>query len=378
LTTPRPRPTEPLSVSAPFEPVRSNPPGRDTEEFSVISLVNSALRNRWLILIIALAGGAYEAYKGLRAPRLYTTEAQFMPKGSRGQTQIQGLAQQFGIAVGSSDAAQSPAFYMDLLESRPLLADVAKRQYRVRTDKGLIAGTLPEIYGIRSNTPEVVKSNVVNRLKGQIDEANSIRTGVITVTVHAKYPELAVQIAQALLDQVNAFNLNRRQEQASAERVFIEGRLADAQSALSQAEDNLQSFLTENREFKSSPALTLEFDRLNRAVGSRQALYNSLATSYEQAKIDEVRDLPVITVIEPPELPILPDSRGGKRKVLLGVLVGLVIGIIIAFARDRLAANRDVRSDEFQEFAELKRDAIDEIIHPWRRFSRILGSRTRS
>jgi uncharacterized protein involved in exopolysaccharide biosynthesis len=377
LTTPRPRSTEPLAVPVPVEPTRPEP-GPPADELSIISITNSVLRHRWLIVALALIGGLYLGWKSMMEPRLYTTEAQFMPKGSRGQSQIQGLAQQFGIAVSSGDAGASPQFYMDLLESRPLLAAVADRQYRIRTDTGIITGNLAKIYNIRNRNPAVAKSSVVNRLRGQVDEKTSLKTGVITVNVHAKYPELAVQIAQGLLDQVNAFNLNRRQEQASAERGFIEGRLAEAQSQLSQAEDNLQSFLTENRDFRSSPSLQLGFDRLNRTVSSRQSLYNGLATSYEQAKIEEVRDLPVISVLEPPELPIQPDPHGGKRKVILGTLVGLVVGMVLAFVLDRLAANRNVHSDELEEFAALKRDALGDLKHPWRVVSRTLASRKRS
>ena len=381
MTTPRPR-SEPLTVSAPVEPIRPETirpePRADSEEFSVISLINTVLRHRWWILLFGLLGGAYEAYKSSQMALLYTTEAQFIPKGSRGQSQLQGLAAQFGIAVGGSDATNSPAFYVDLLDSRPLLASVAERQFRIRTDSGLVVGNLATIYGIRNKNPDAVKSSVVNRMKGQIDQTSSVRTGVITVTVHAKYPELAVQIARAVLDQVNIFNLTNRQAQAAGERQFIEGRLADAQAQLSQAEGNLQNFLTENRDFRSSPALTLEFDRLTRNVNSRQTLYNALATSYEQAKIEEVRDLPVITVLEPPELPIIPDPRGGKRKTLLGVIAGLVLGTLIAFSRDRLAVNRNVHSDEYAEFAALKQNAYSDIRHPWRRVSTFFASRART
>ena len=382
MTTPRPRSTEPLSVSAPVEPIRPDAigpePRPDSEEFSVISLINTVLRHRWWILLFALLGGVYEAYASSKMPLLYTTEAQFIPKGSRGQSQIQGLAQQFGIALGSGDGTNSPAFYVDLLDSRPLLFSVAQREFRIRTDSGLVVGNLAKIYGMRSNNSDVVKSSVVNRLKGQIDQSSSVRTGVITVTVHSKYPELAVQIARAVLDQVNIFNLNNRQQQAAAERQFIEGRLADAQAQLSQAENNLEGFLTENRDFRSSPSLTLEYDRLNRNVNSRQTLYNALATSYEQAKIEEVRDLPVITVLEPPELPIMPDPRGGKRRVLIGMIAGLLLGTVVAFARDRLAVNRNIHSDEYAEFAALKQNAYSDIRHPWRRVSSLFAPRPRT
>lgn len=373
MTTPRPRPSEPLMVSGPAEPIHV-----ESEEFSIISLVNTVLRHRWLIILLAVIAAGYQAYRASKLPFVYSTEAQFMPKGSRGQSQIQGLAQQFGIAVGGGDASQSPAFYVDLLKSRPLLSSVAEQQYRIRTDKGVRTGNLAELYGIRHNNPEVVRSRVVNRLKGQINPNVSARTGVITISVWAKYPELAVQIARNVLDEVNVFNLNNRQQTASAERAFIEKRLADAQSQLSNAENNLQVFLTENRDFRSSPTLTLEFDRLNRAVASRQSLYNALATSYEQAKIEEVRDLPVITVLEPPELPIEPDPRGGKRKTLLGLIIGLFAGIVIAFVIDRVAVNKNVRSDEFAEFAALKREAMTDFTNPLKRVSRVISSRTKS
>src|SRR5260221_64632 len=115
MTTPRPRSTEPLTVSPPIEPLS------DSDEFSVISLINTALRHRWWILLFGLLGGAYMAYRSSLMPRLYTTEAQFIPKGSRGQSQIQGIAAQFGLSVPGGDATQSPAFYVDLLQSRPLL-----------------------------------------------------------------------------------------------------------------------------------------------------------------------------------------------------------------------------------------------------------------
>jgi uncharacterized protein involved in exopolysaccharide biosynthesis len=381
LTTPRPRSSEPLSVSPPVEPIRPDAirpdPRPIAEEFSVISLINTVLRHRWLILIIGLASAGYQVYKTKRMPLVYSVEAQFMPKGSRGQSQLQGLAQQFGIPVSTGDAGQSPAFYVDLLESRPLLAAVAEQQYRIRTKTGIRTGNLAELYGIRNANPVIVRTNVVNRLKNQVNENVSARTGVITVSVWSGFPELSVQITRNHLDQVNAFNLNRRQEQASAERAFIEKRLAEAQSQLSQAENNLQVFLTENRDFRSSPTLTLEFDRLNRTVSSRQSLYNGLATSYEQAKIEEVRDLPVITVLEPPEMPISADPRGGKRKAIIGLLIGLIAGIVIAFVIDRLAVNKTVHSDEFDEFANLKREAISDLTNPLKRVTNVISSRAR-
>ena len=42
-------------------------------------------------------------------------------------------------------------------------------------------------------------------------------------------------------------------------------------------------------------------DRLERQVSVRQELVTAMAQAYEQARVDEVRNAPVITVIDQPE-----------------------------------------------------------------------------
>jgi uncharacterized protein involved in exopolysaccharide biosynthesis len=376
LTTPRPRPNEPLLPPVPWEAEIVGPP-TEGGSTTVVSLLSVLLRFRGLIVVLAVLAGFYAWYQSYSSPRRFTTAASFMPQGARGQSQLSGLAQQFGLTGG--DAGQSPAFYMDLIESRSLLADVARRQYSMRTDSGVITGSIDKVYGIRSRNPAVLKARMVDVVKGQVEKNSNQRTGVITIKVHSRTPEMAVQIAQNILDEVNKFNLNRRQAAAGLERSFVEKRLSEAQLELRQAEENLQSFLTENREFRSSPSLQLEFDRLNRTVSMRQQLYNGLAQAYEQAKIEEVRDLPVITVIEPPEMPIVADAQGGMRKTLIGVIVGIVLGIVIAFGTHLVTIlRRNRESDDYVEFAQLSREAMDDLTHPWRILTRLFVPRTRA
>lgn len=352
------------------EPARGDPPS-EGGSITVVSLLSVLLRYRALIIVLALLGGFYAGYESLTSPRVYTTTASFMAQGARGQSQLSQLAQQFGIGGGTE--GQTSAFYRDLLESRSLLAAVGERDYRLWTPTGVRTGNIIKVYQIRAKNPTVQKVKMVDALKGQVEETANQRTGVITVKVHAITADLAVQIARNLLDEVNKFNLNWRQQQAGAERTFVEKRLAEAQGELRQAEENLQSFLIENREFRSSPTLQLEFDRLNRTVTMRQGLYNGLAQAYETAKIEEVRDLPLITIIEPPETPIAPDKHGGLRRTLIGILVGIAIGIFLAFAvHVKTLLTRDRESEDFVEFSALWREAGDDFKHPWRLFTRLV------
>jgi uncharacterized protein involved in exopolysaccharide biosynthesis len=201
---------------------------------------------------------------------------------------------------------------------------------------------------------------------------------VITLTVVTGNPELSVQVARNVLDQVNVYNLANRQKQAAAERSFAERQVGEKRAELRQSEGELENFLESNRQYRQSPQLMLEYNRLQREVDRRNLIYSSLLSAYETARIEEVKDLPVITVIEPPEMPIGPDRRGGVRKTAIGLLIGFVLGCLIAFARDRMARNREAQTDEFLEYAQLKREAIGDLTHPWRPISRAFGSRRRA
>src|SRR2546428_650042 len=104
---------------------------------------------------------------------------------------------------------------------------------------------------------------------------------------------LASELGLAL---VNTFNLERRQSRAAQEKRFVETRRTEARDELQVAEDRLKSFLERNRDYRNSPQLVFDQERLAREVALRQQLLTSLSQAYEQARIDEVRDTPVITV----------------------------------------------------------------------------------
>ncbi|HVF39480.1 MAG TPA: hypothetical protein VM939_06220 [Gemmatimonadaceae bacterium] len=341
---------------------------------SVVSLFNVILRNRVPIVLLALTLAFIAGARSVRSPRYFTSEAQFMPKGARGQTQVGGLAAQLGITIGGGDASQSAQFYLDLLESRPVLWKIAQDKYTVQGDSGVRSGNLIEIFRINHPRADVRRSKVIESLEGAITAEVNRATGVIKVAVRSSRPELSQQIGTRLLDQINVLNLSRRQEQAAAERGFVERQVEEKRGELRQAEAELESFLERNRQYRTSPQLMIAYGRLQRDVDMRQQIYTSLLQSYETARIEEMRDLPVITVLEPPEVPIVADPRGGVRKTLLGGLVGLALGIIFAFARDKVAANRAAQSNDFLEFAQLKRDAIGDLTHPWRPLTRAVAS----
>ena len=158
--------------------------------------------------------------------------------------------------------------------------------------------------------PALKREAAIRRLGDDVQATTVQKTGVIDVAVTTRNPALSLQVSTRLIELLNQFNLESRQTQAGAERRFTEQRLGEVKGDLRAAEDQLQHFLQRNREYRNAPELNFQQERLQRQVQLQQQLYTTLSQSFEQAKIEEVRDTPVITVVEPPEAPVRPDPRG--------------------------------------------------------------------
>ena len=246
---------------------------------------------------------------------------------------------------------------------------MVRSRVEVVTTAGVTQVDLAEHFGIEGETSEERNARTRRHLT---DNAISVsigpETGVVTVRVRTDQPELSAAVGRRLLDLISAFDLEIRQSQASVERDFAGGRLGQLRTELSTAEDSLKTFLVENRQFANSPQLTFEHDRLQRQVVMMQELVTAMAQAYEQARIDEVRNTSVITVIDQPEPPALPDPRGRLMKLVLGMILGLMAGLGLAFILEFSERTKDEESEAYVEFHEVMKDAKKDLLG-LRRFS---------
>ena len=224
-----------------------------------------------------------------------------------------GLASQLNLSIATGDVGQSSAFYADLIESRELLGATIDTRYNYRDGGKPMSATLVDVFDPRGSTPALRRETAIDKLTRLVSANVVAKTGVIQVSSTLPSPELAKQVAQRVIDLLDQFNRERRKSQASAERQFTQQRLVEVSGELRQAEDRLQTFLQQNRTF-NSPELTFERDRLSNDVTLRRELHASIAKAYEDVRLEEVRDTPVITIVEAPNTPVRPDPRGAVRK----------------------------------------------------------------
>ncbi|HEY3113525.1 MAG TPA: hypothetical protein VGJ62_07570 [Gemmatimonadaceae bacterium] len=366
-----------VSVESSPRPITALPPNEDGRvlEFSVLRLLNSILRYRTLVVAFAFSMAALMALFALLSPRTYTVDTSFIPQARRASSQLSTLGAQFGIPIGGTDPTQSSDFYVDLVKSEEIVRHTAEATYRFPWKGNVFSGTLVDFYAAQKIKYPLRLEKATEKVSAAINAGASPKTGVITVSVTTVSPELSQQIGSQLLEQVTNFNREVRQSQASAERKFTEARLNEAADELRGAENRMQDFAQRNREFGGSPALAFERDRLNREVAMRQQVYTSLAQAYEQAKIDEVRESSLITVLNPPIPPARPDPRGLFTRTLSGLVLGAMLGIFIALLRMYFDRTRETDPDDFGEFATLSRAALDDLKRPWRPAARLFARR---
>jgi uncharacterized protein involved in exopolysaccharide biosynthesis len=343
----------------------------DDEDISLLAAINVLLANRWKIIMLGVAVAAVLVGIGLIRPRQYTARASFVPQ-SRAPQGVSGLAAQFGLSLPGQKGDESPAFYMELLESRGVLRAAALTEYSAARSRSGRNGpsNLVDAYEKPGKPLDLRIDATIKRLGKDVGSSLSNKSGVVTLTARSESAQLSQQIATRLLELLNRFNLDRRRSQAAEERRFTESRVAEVKGELRTAEDRLQYFLQANRNYTNSPSLRAQEERLTADITLLRQVYTTLSQAFEQAKIDEVRDTPVITVVEYPEAPVRPDSRGLLLRAIGGMVAGMVLGMLLATLRAVTQARSVQRSDEFAAYTALKRETLADLKRPWRPLAR--------
>jgi uncharacterized protein involved in exopolysaccharide biosynthesis len=288
------------------------------------------VRQQWRsVALLALVGAGAGAITALFLPSYYRSGAAFQAESAGPQLSgtLAGLASQVG---GFPFSGQSNAQLLgDLLTRDAVLRRVTKATFPW---SGRMV-PLADVYGY-ANKPETLRDfYATERLRAALQVNVDSRTGVVRFEVEARSPELAEALAESTLAALNQANIALRQARAAAERAFTAERAEQARKDLAEAERAVAAFYQRNRVITGSPTLQMEEARLRRVVDMAQQVYVQLRLQEEQAAVQELRNTPAISVIDPP---IVPVKRSWPKR-RLAVLTGLLVALSVSFARLALA-----------------------------------------
>jgi uncharacterized protein involved in exopolysaccharide biosynthesis len=288
--------------------------GDDVHMFDVLAGILARWRR---VAYITVAATATAVVVSLLLPKRYTANARFVPETSSASLpfpgQLAGIASQLGINLPS--AGQSPAFYSDIVQSRTLADEILRSRFpNPRAPELGDSVTLLALLRPKGDNGRERLENGRRNFTRDLDVALDRETGIVTVSVTTPYPALSAAVANQLVAMVAQFDVATRRSTARDTREFIEQRLPEAEGELRAAEDSLQRFLERNREFKGSPQLEFAYGRLQRHVDLKQQILTTLRQNYEQARIQEVNDTPVLTVVD---TAVVPVKRSSPRRTII-------------------------------------------------------------
>jgi uncharacterized protein involved in exopolysaccharide biosynthesis len=289
-------------------------------------------QDRWRVLCITLAGGALLYALSFLVPPTYLAATTVIPVGNQDKTSLLGQIgsglEDLGIQTGSK--SNSPAMYPDIVRSRRLVGEVLDLPSPPEVD----SRRRPLLYLLDGpNRDPRSWDKAIRRARRMVASSVDRRTGVLTIEVRARRPEIAALMANALDSLLQQFTIQASSSQASANRVFIEGRLAETDASLHQAEENLRDFRERNLRIMNAPNLLMEEARLVRLLRAEEEVFVTLKRQYEMAKIQEHKDLPVLTILDPAVTPVSRDSPKRGLMAASGLLVGLMFGSWLAMLR---------------------------------------------
>lgn len=306
---------------------------RDLTE--VIALV---LAHRRSLIAVPAVTAVLTAVVVLLWPVSFTATATFVPSSNSAASDVLGASGLLGsiaanLHIGTPGAlTNSPQYFNELIVSRPILERAVWTAYQIEGDSApqtLISLMDLADYDSATATTYALRTLRTSWISQSVDDA----TGIATLEVTTDDPGLSAQVAQRLLDLLNDYNLHLANTTARQEREFVGQRLQDATARLRTAEDSLRAFQLANRATATSPTLQLEASRLQRQVDVENQVYLALRQQYETARIAEVRDTPVLSVIEPPSPPALHDRRYGLLKVLFAAFGAGFATLVVIIVR---------------------------------------------
>lgn len=228
-------------------------------------------------------------------------------------SQLSGLASLAGVKVGDSAPTE---LYQNIITSETVLQEVIYSKYK--TNEYPDSVNLIKYFEIKvdDNNPELKKrkeflllyeSLLQNRIATNVDRM----TKILNVTVSMPEAQLSADVANNLVKALDLYIRTQRKSYATEQSFYIEKRTQQVKDSLSFAEDKLKSFREQNRITSQSPNLLLEQGRLLRNIEILQTVYIELTKQLEIAKIDQIKDAPVLNVKEFAKSPV---KKAGPRR----------------------------------------------------------------
>jgi len=264
-----------------------------------LGLLSTVWNSRKLIAIVVGATTVLAVIVSLLLPKYYKSTTTLLPETEKSKLAtalggLSGLASLAGISTGKTSLA---TLYPAIIQSEAVLEKVIYSKYQ--TDKFEAPVNLIQFWEIEADTRAREYELALESLRSGLDVSLDRKTSVVTISIETREPQLSADILNNITRTLDGFIRTKQTTSASEQRQWIEARLVEVKEDLAKSENSLKDFREKNRRVRDSPQLLLEQERLIREVGINTTLYTELKKQYEVVKIEEIKNIPIINVMDP-------------------------------------------------------------------------------
>ena len=287
--------------------------------------------SRKLIGIITATVTGAAIIISLLLPKYYRSSVTILPESNPSKLSgLSNLASLAGVNIGGEVSLSK--LYPTIVTSEAVLKNVIYQKYR--TSEFADSADLLKIWHADDTDPQLAYEAMLLSLRGALEVSLDVKTSVLTISLLTKEPQLSADIVNTVASQLDLFVRTKRTSNASEERKWIEGRLKEVKVDLDQSENMLRDFRENNRRVSDSPQLLLEQERFIREVQINSTLYIELKKQYELTKIEEIKNIPIVNIMDAGRPAALWEKPRKRIIVTVSFLLSLLGGMAFVYLKD--------------------------------------------
>jgi tyrosine-protein kinase Etk/Wzc len=331
-------------------------------EVNVFELTRLIVRRRKLVAAVVAGTMLVTAVFLFLQSNRYRSTASILPSGN--SDNLSTIKNLVGLGGPQAPADEnSSALFPVILSSNLVVDAVLEKTYRITHKSREMTVTLPDYFGIEDP----------DRLRGALKDVTAVtadhQTGELYVSVETKYPTLSQALVGEYLAQLEDFNLHKRRSTARDNERYLARQMITVNEELQAAEDSLEAFQKANLDWAvtGSPEILKELGRLQRQVNAKSSTYVMLMQQHEMAKLDAQKDIPIVSLLDPPSLPTMKSGPFRRNIILLSGIISFFLvtfGLIVRHLATQIKEGRP--RDDFDAFQRDLSDAFpraDKIVN---------------
>lgn len=347
----------------------------NSDEIDITEILKKLWVKRSFIIKLTVAFLLLGLFVALFSPVQYTSTCTVVPQSgnSSGGGGLGGVAAIMGVNLGTAmmtEGTLSPVMYPEIIKSVPFTREIMKTEviveksngqpitlYDYYTDKqyrdfnllgaikkytiGLPGVLIGAIRGDKE--PEIVESSLIgdsntvfklteeekrvyDAIQGAVQINPNSKDGYVTIGYVFPEAKVAAQVTDKIYRTLEEYVSQFKSEKLNDNLEFVEKSYETARTDFLNAQDRLTAFQDANRVLSTASARSME-TRLRNEYDIAFTIYRELATQREQAKIAVKENQTILTLVNPPVVPLVKSAPRRSIIIVGFLLLGVVISV---------------------------------------------------